>query len=168
VLGTGEGGIGEVGYGPDTLIRFPERLAIDPSSTHLLVADAGNHRVLRLDLETLQTQVLAGTGEAGFSGDGATGTQAQLHQPMGVVMGPNGIVVIADTRNHVIRSVDSRGTVTTIAGTGEADATVAPSAPLQFSMLGPAALSWSDHGDLIVAEQWGHRILQIRGLWDAL
>ena len=168
VLGTGEGTDGEMGFGPDTPIRFPERLAHDPDANRLIVADTRNHRVLSVDLETLQTQVLAGTGVAGFSGDGGPGTAAQLDQPMGVAVGPAGSVVVADTRNHVIRLIRSNGDIETIAGTGETERSTGPSEPLDFHIVGPAGLNWSDEGALLVAEQWGHRILGIRDLWDHL
>ena len=61
ILGTGEGGMGTPGFGPDTAILGPERLVVD--GERLLVADAGNHRVLAVDLATLDVTLLAGNGE---------------------------------------------------------------------------------------------------------
>jgi sugar lactone lactonase YvrE len=168
VLGTGEAGSGPTGFGPDTPIRFPERLAVDEDNRRLIVADTHNHRVLALDLDTLQATVLAGTGESGFSGDGGPAENASLNQPLGVTVGPDGGVLIADSRNHVIRYVDADGQIDTVIGTGETTLSTRPDAYLQFSVVGPAGMSWTTDGDLMVAEQLGHRILRVAKFWDEL
>jgi undecaprenyl-diphosphatase UppP len=61
---------------------------------------------------------VAGTGEAGYSGDGAPATKAKLNNPFGIARGPDGALYICDTGNHVIRRVDTNGIITTVAGTG--------------------------------------------------
>ena len=168
VLGIGEGGATPLGFGPETAIRFPERLALSEDNDRLFVADTYNNRVLALDTETLEVSLIAGTGEAGFSGDDGDATSAQLNLPVGVTAGPDNSVLIADTRNHVIRHVDSDGTIRTVVGTGSTTLETVPQPPLQFAVLGPAGLSWNENGDLLIAEQWGHRILFARNLWGAL
>ena len=168
VLGTGEAGTSPPGFGPDTAIRFPERLALDEEHGRLLVADTHNHRVLALDTDTLDATLVAGAGESGFSGDGGPATEARLHLPLGVAIGPDGSVLISDTRNHVIRHVDAAGTIDTVMGTGETAVQSESDVPLQFPVVGPAGLSWTQDGDLLVAEQLGHRILTLRDFWDAL
>jgi sugar lactone lactonase YvrE len=166
-LGTGEAGLGEPGFGPETAIRFPERLAYDETNQRLLVADAHNHRVLSVDAESLAVQWVAGTGEAGFSGDGGPATDAMLNQPMGVAVDADGGILIADTRNHVIRRIDPAGAIDTLVGTGADHATTDRASFDDFSMVGPAGLSWTAAGDLLIAEHWGHRILRARDLVSA-
>ena len=168
VLGTGEAGLGSPGYGPEVMIRFPERLAIDESMSRLIVADTYNHRVLALDLNDLDVTVLAGTGEAGWSGDGSLAVEAQLNTPVGVAPAPDGGTVIADTRNFVLRHVNGTGMIETIAGTGDYEITEEAADRTDFSLVGPSGISWAASGDLLLAEQYGHRILRIPGLWDAL
>ena len=64
---------------------------------------------------------VAGTGTAGFSGDGSAATSAQLNAPYGVAADADGNLYIADGSNHRIRRVDvSTGVISTIAGTGTA------------------------------------------------
>src|SRR5436309_694994 len=67
-----------------------------------------------------QISNLAGTGVKGFAGDGGPATEARLSGPTGVARGPDGALYICDTDNHRIRKVTREGTITTIAGTGEA------------------------------------------------
>jgi len=62
----------------------------------------------------------AGTGTAGSSGDGAPAAQAQLNTPQGLAVDSMGNVYIADTLNNRVRRVDADGTITTVAGMGEA------------------------------------------------
>ncbi len=67
------------------------------------------------------TSLLAGTGTAGFSGDGGAAAQATLFDPHGIVIDSNRHMYIADTRNHRIRKIDlSSGKIATIAGNGKA------------------------------------------------
>ena len=62
--------------------------------------------------------VFAGTGIAGFSGDGGPATAAQLNTPEGIAVDSDGNVYIADKRNNRLRLVTRDGTIRTIAGTG--------------------------------------------------
>ena len=62
---------------------------------------------------------VAGTGRPGFSGDGGLAVSAEINQPFGVEIGPDGYLYLCDTANHVIRRVDRRsGVITTVAGQG--------------------------------------------------
>ena len=62
---------------------------------------------------------MAGTGKAGFSGDGGPAATAELNAPSGLAVGPNGGLYIADAGNQRIRRVVSDGIITTVAGTGQ-------------------------------------------------
>ncbi len=61
-----------------------------------------------------------GTGSSGFSGDGGKANEARLNVPAGLAFDKRGNLYIADRNNHRIRKVDTRGIITTIAGTGAA------------------------------------------------
>lgn len=158
VLGTGEAGLGAPGFGPETAIRGPERLALDATGERLIVADTVNHRVLALDLTSLQVEIVAGDGTRGRSGDGGPGVAARLDYPTGVAVAPDGAVLIADLGNDVIRRVGLDGTIAIVAG-GE-DEKARPHGPAgRFPMRGPAGLAW-DGPDLLIAERSGQRVLR--------
>lgn len=168
VLGTGQAGTGANGFGPEMAIRFPVGLAYDTATQRLIVADTHNHRIVSLDTLTLEAEVVAGSGEPGFDGDEGPATDAKLHLPSGVAIGPNGGLLIADSRNHVVRHVNANGTINTVVGTGEPDLSLTHASHLSMPVVGPAGLSWTASGDLLIAEQFGHRILNARGLYDEL
>lgn len=116
VAGTGKRGFsGDGGPALRGAIAAPRDLAFDRQG-NLYFTDSYNHRVRRVSAEGVITTV-AGTGRAGYSGDGGPAIQAALNNPQGVAVDRGGSVLVADTFNHVIRKVDAAGVITTIAGT---------------------------------------------------
>jgi RHS repeat-associated protein len=137
-----------------------ERLVIAPEGV-MYVAARGLDRVLRIGLDGVVTTV-AGTGTPGFSGDGGPAIQAQLRDPSGIALGPDGSLYIADTTNHRIRKVSPEGIISTIAGTGSfagfsGDEGPAVSAQLSY----PEDVAVDNNGDVYVADTSNHRIRQI-------
>ena len=63
---------------------------------------------------------MAGNGTQGFGGDGGAATSAQLYTPTGVAVDAAGNLYIADFNNNRIRRVSTNGTITTVAGNGNA------------------------------------------------
>lgn len=71
----------------------------------LCFSESGAHQVRCLNLDSHSITVVAGTGEAGYSGDGGPAECAQLNRPSGISFGKNGDLYIADTGNQRIRRV---------------------------------------------------------------
>ncbi len=94
-------------------------IAVGPDGS-IYAADSFQHRIIRLDPRTHAATVFAGTGKAGFSGDGGPADQAQLNIPMCGVIDPSGkSMVIADLVNQRVRRIDlATQVITTIAGNG--------------------------------------------------
>ncbi len=158
VAGTGVGAFGGDG-GPATSAQlfFPVGVASAAGGGYL-IADQVNNRVRRVAADGTITTV-AGTGTAGFSGDGGPATAAQLSGPSGVAQTADGGILIADANNNRVRRVGPGGTITTVAGGGGAfgDGGPATSAQLAFPY---DVLPQSDGGYLIVSVDQ-HRIRQV-------
>jgi len=120
VAGTG----GSLGYsgdgGPATsaLLGAVADVTFD-SAGNCYIADNTNSCIRKVDAATQFISTVAGTGTAGFSGDGGPATSAQLNEPWGVTVDSAGNVYIADYGNNRIRRVDAAtGIITTVAGNG--------------------------------------------------
>lgn len=103
----------------------------------------------------------AGTGVAGFSGDGGAAVQAQLNDPTGIARGPDGALYVCDTANHRVRKVSPGGTITTVAGTGEpgwsGDGGPATAAKLHE----PYEVRFDPAGDVFWVERLSHTVRKL-------
>jgi uncharacterized protein (TIGR03437 family) len=126
-------------------------LAVDKDG-NLFIADDGHHRIRKVDRNGIITTV-AGTGTQGFSGDGGPATRAQLFRPSGVAVDTAGNLYIADTANRRIRKVDSTGTITTLAGTGEFGNSGDGTAANQATMEAPVDVTVDVQGNVYFADQ---------------
>lgn len=166
VVGNVEGGSGFSGDGgPATAaqLNHPDGIALDTAG-NLYIADSNNNRIRKVDLAGIITTV-AGSGEAGYSGDGGPATSARLGSPLGVRADSAGNLFIADSDNNVIRKVDLTGTITTVAGNFElgegyaGDGGPATSAQLGF----PNYVSVDAAGELFIADDDNGVIRRVDG-----
>jgi len=74
--------------------------------------------VLGIAAEGRRVETVAGTGKAGFSGDGGLAVKAELNQPYGLVVGPGGALFVCDMGNDRIRKIETNGIISTVAGSG--------------------------------------------------
>ena len=147
-----------VGLGqPD--VDQPGGAAID-SDGNAFVADTSGNRILKIDAAGVAVTV-AGTGESGYSGDGGLAMDAEFSFPQDVALGADGVIYVADTLNNRIRKIDSAGTVTTVAGTGESGygGDGGPASDAVFDS--PAAVAVGDDGALYVVDENNHRIRKV-------
>jgi len=116
--GTGERGRGGEGVKAlESAFAFPCDVRLD-SKGNIFVADLENNRIRKITRDGVVTTV-AGTGVAGYSGDGGPAIKAELNAPWGILIDNNDDLLIADSNNDVIRRVGSDGIIHTIAGNGE-------------------------------------------------
>ena len=142
-------------------LNMPHEIAFDTRG-HLYIAERDNHVVRKIDGRTTVMTTLAGTGVAGFSGDGGMASRAQLRQPHSIALGPDGRLLICDVGNHRLRAVDlSTGLIETIGGTGERLPTP-DGAPLRGTPLnGPRTLVIDRDGTIYLALREGNAIYRI-------
>src|SRR5439155_6799236 len=77
--------------------------------------------IRRVDARIGNITTYAGSGEAGYSGDGGPATQGRFNEPYGIAVDNAGNVLVADRHNHCVRRIDSvSGVITTLAGNGSA------------------------------------------------
>jgi uncharacterized protein (TIGR03437 family) len=159
LAGTGFPGFNGDGRAANTAtLTKPAGIAIDPSG-NLLIADTGNHRVRKVSGGIITT--IAGTGQQSFCGDAGPANQACLDTPMDVKVDALGNIYIADTGNHRIRRIDASGTISTVAGTGQAgrgpDGVAAPSSALNF----PSAVALDANNDLYIVDWQNYLIRKV-------
>ena len=158
--GTGTAGFGgDGGSATSSMLQYPGGVAVDGSG-NVYIADTDNHRIRRVDSSgTIST--FAGTGTAGFGGDGGSATSSMFRSPQRVAVDGSGNVYIADVGNRRIRKVDTSGTISTIAGTGVTgfggDGGQATSALFAF----PRWLAVDGSGNVYIADTFNHRIRRV-------
>ncbi len=84
---------------------------------NIIFDDYINERIRKIDVSGIITTI-AGTGTAGYSGDGGPATAAKFHLPRSVNIDRTGNLYIADQANFRIRKIDTAGIISTFAGTG--------------------------------------------------
>ncbi len=137
----------------------PHQIAVDGQG-RVFVADTLNNRVLRVETDGSITTI-AGTGTAGFSGDGGVATSAKLQGPNAVAVDGIGRVFIADTQNARIREIDLDGTIATIAGTGTPGTTGDNGPALLAQLSAPQGIAVDGLGRILIADSDANRIRRI-------
>ena len=161
IAGSGKKGYsGDGGPAREAAFNLPHEIRFDAAGD-LYIVDMGNHAVRKVALQTGVITTFAGTGKAGYSGDGGPAAAAQFKNPHSIQFDAAGDLFICDIGNHVIRKVDRRtGVISTFAGTGKAGATP-EGAPLKGTPLnGPRSLDFDANGDLWVALREGNQVFR--------
>ena len=140
--------------------EFTDEIQFDEDGD-LYIGERDNHVVRKVDMQSGLISTVAGTVEAGFSGDGGPATNAFLRAPHSIVFHPDGRLIICDIGNHRLRIVDEAGMITTFGGTGTREPTP-NGAPLNGTPLnGPRAMALDPAGNLYLALREGNAIYRI-------
>ena len=114
--GTGAGGFsGDGGLATAALLNGPYDVATD-FHNNVYIADCNNNRVRKVSAGVITT--IAGSGSAGYTGDGGQATKAAFHCPRGLATDSLGNVFVYDYFNAAVREITPAGIVTTVAGNG--------------------------------------------------
>lgn len=159
VAGTGTAGYSAASAPAASAPVSAPRGGVVDSGGNIYFADSGNNVIRRIDAASGAMTTVAGTGSAGYSGDGAKATAAQLSAPAKVVVDAAGDLYIADTGNSVIRYVDAAtGNISTIAGNGTAAYTGDGGAATSGSLNRPQGLAVDLGGHVYVADTGNNAI----------
>lgn len=134
-------------------------IAVD-ALERIYVADPLSHRVLRFE-EDGGVETVAGTGVAGFGGDGGLATQAQLNTPFNVAIDPAGRVIIVDQGNARIRRIDAQGVITTVAGNGTTGFSGDNGLATLASLNAPFDAQGEADGSVLTADSWNRRVRMV-------
>jgi uncharacterized protein (TIGR03437 family) len=160
-----KGNINSVAVSSSFLSRIasPGGMTLD-SAGNLYISDLNGSAIYRLDKAGVLT-IVAG-GSFGFSGDGGPANKAALYFPSGVALDSAGDIYFADKGNNRVRKVDTKGIITTFAGTGTAgysgDGGAATSAKLGLNLTAAfQGVSVDSAGNVYIADPANNRIRMV-------
>jgi uncharacterized protein (TIGR03437 family) len=144
-------------------IASPGGMTAD-SAGNLYVSDLNGSAIYKLDKAGVLTTVAGGA--FGFSGDGGPSTKAKLYFPSGVALDSAGNIYFADKGNNRVRKVDTKGIITTFAGTGTAgysgDGGPATSAKLGLNLTAAyQGVAVDSAGNVYIADPANNRIRMV-------
>jgi sugar lactone lactonase YvrE len=128
----------------------PENIVVDARG-RVFFTDQINERVRMIDVDGTITTV-AGTGEAGDTGDGGPATDATLNSPYGLAIDAAGNLYVADSKGARVREIARDGTITTVAGTGVPGYSGDGGQATQAELSQPSSLAVDASGDLFIGD----------------
>ena len=159
---------GDGGLATQTSLSFPVAVAVGPDGS-LYIIESGIQTVRRVRLDGIITTVAGdgtvvrdgGGAHGAYGGDGGPATAAQLNDPGGIALGPDGSLYIADTDNNRVRRVGPDGVITTVAGDGNYGFSGDGGPSTQARFFFPTAIAVGPDGSLYVADLANMRIRKI-------
>ncbi len=143
------------------MMNGPRATAVDASG-NVYVSDLRNN-VVRKVAKDGSISNFAGTGTAGFGGDGGNATAAQLNGPAGLAVDGSGSVYIADTQNNRVRKVTAQGVISTVAGTGTAGSSGDGGSAASAQLNTPYGVALDSASNLYIAEFGGNKVRKVSG-----
>jgi streptogramin lyase len=144
-------------------ILGPRALFMDGDT--LWIALREGHSVWRMQLTDGILHHVAGTGQAGYTGDGGPALEAKFNGPKGIAAAPNREVFVTDSGNNAIRRIDLQsGLITTIAGDKSQRARLSDQRDIDSlaSLNQPHGLCVSTDGSVFIGDTSNHRVLRVR------
>jgi len=163
--GTGTTGYtGDGGAATSARLSGPQGLVL-AANGDLYIADTGNNVIRKVTAATGVITTFAGTGTAGFLGDGGVATSARLNAPESVSISASGELYIADAGNNRIRRVSTGGTITTVAGTGTAGSAGDGGLPTAAQLNSPHGIAVSTSGTYYISDRVNNEIRRVTGVF---
>ncbi len=165
IFTTVAGTAGKAGYtgdgGPATSAELHTPYsAISDKSGNIYIGDYANNVIRKVDLSGNIT-TFAGTGVAGYSGDGGPASKATLAGPYGFWFDTAGDLYFAEYTNSVIRMIDTAGNIHTYAGNGQLGTTGDGGPALSASLNNPHEVHFDHEGNLYIADAGNNAIRRL-------
>jgi hypothetical protein len=161
LAGTGTAGYNGDGVATAAMLYNPTGVAVDYAG-NVYIADRNTHRIRKINTATGLLSTVAGTGMAGYLGNGGPATAATLYNPAGVAVDGAGNVYIADHNNQRIRKITiATGVISTVAGSGAAGFSGDGGAATTAALLLPTGVAVDAVGNIYIADQFNHRIRKV-------
>jgi uncharacterized protein (TIGR03437 family) len=158
VAGTGTTGYtGDGGSATSAELGSPVRVLV--ASGKIYIADGVNQRIRMISAGTITT--IAGDGTAGYTGDAAAATKAELNDPTGMAFDSAGNLYIADASNNVIRMVSTSGIISTIAGNNTAGFDGDGGLAVDAEISNPTAVAVDQFGNVFIADAGNNVIRKV-------
>ncbi len=163
VAGNGTfGDSGDGGVATSATLNQPHGVFVDGHG-NIFIADTENSVIREVVASTGNIQTVAGNGTAGYSGDGASATSAELNFPSGVFVDSQGNIFIADTENSLIREVlASTDNIQTVAGTPDSSGYSGDGALATLAQLDlPNGVFVDNSGNIFIADTFNSVIREV-------
>ena len=167
VAGGGTNALTEGAKAAEVALGAPHTVTVDQAS-NLYIAETGLNRILKLTPAGILT-TFAGTGVAGYSGDGGPATGAQI-TPNAMAFDSAGNLFFTEAVNHRIRKISADGTISTVAGSGPAGpgsvgSFAGDGGPATAARLwGPGGIAIDSTGSVLFVDQVNRRIRKVIGI----
>jgi len=136
----------------------PMSVSLD-GSNNIYILENGDSRIRKID-SSGNISTIAGTGVAGFAGDGSAASNAQMNFPTGMAIDSSGNLYIADTLNGRVRKISSNN-ISSIAGNGvlsySGDGGLATSAQMNYTF----AVAADSSGNVYIADSANHVVRRV-------
>jgi uncharacterized protein (TIGR03437 family) len=157
----GSGVVGTAGDGSSAAaaqFNLPLGIALD-NAGNLYIADANNYKIRKVSNGTITT--VAGTGTAGYSGDGGPATNATFFFPDGISLDAAGNLYVADVTSNRIRKI-SGGVISTVAGNaGIAAFSGDGGLAMNASLSNPQSVAVDSAGSLYIVDTFSNRVRRV-------
>lgn len=162
LAGTGASGYsGDGGKSQLAAVGGPFGLAVGPDGA-LYVCEIANHVIRRIDSTTQKISTVAGSGRAGYAGDGGSATKALLNEPYEILFDADGHMFFVEMKNNLVRRVDrTTNVISTVAGNGKAGFSGDGGPATSSTLKSPHSISLDSERHLDICDIGNHRIRRV-------
>jgi len=154
---------GDGGPATDAELNLPEGVAVDKTGNVVYIVDSYNDRIREVTSNGV-INTIAGSGIAGYAGDGGAATLAKLSAPFGIALDSHGDIFISDDSNACIREINTSGVIYTVAGTTVAGYSGDGGAATAAEMNAAGLIATDALGNIYLGDRYNNRTRKLTNL----